>query len=193
MTDAEIKKIYKKYKTPNSIIDHMETVAKVCGILADAANANGLKVNKEILIKAAKLHDAVRPCDFRDFNEDELKHKHTTKDIEVWKGLRDQYGKIGHAKAMANILTKMGEHEVAHLVEVHDFNQIDNLKTLEEKIIYYADKRVDKDQIVTLDYRMSEGKKRNFREGDDEKNRQLIIKKIKKLEQELIKYAAAII
>jgi hypothetical protein len=49
---------------------------------------------------------------------------------------------------------------MANLVEKHDFSQIDNLKTLEEKILYYADKRVYENKIVSLQTRIDESRKK---------------------------------
>ena len=49
--------------------------------------------------------------------------------------------------------------EIANLVKKHDFFAIDNLNTWEEKIMYYADKRVDGDNVVSLKKRFKEGNK----------------------------------
>ena len=62
---------------------------------------------------------------------------------------------------MADYLRKIGEKSMADLVEKHDFWQIDTLKTWEEKILYYADKRVYEDTLVSLQTRIDEGRKRN--------------------------------
>ena len=71
---------------------------------------------------------------------------------------------MGHIKAIAQILTKRGEDEVANLVTKHGFFEIDNLNTWEEKIMYYADKRVDGEKIVSLEKRFREGRKRNMKD-----------------------------
>ena len=68
---------------------------------------------------------------------------------------------------MAQILRKKGEHKLANLIAKHGFFSIWKLKTIEEKILYYADKRVDRDKIVSLKKRFSEGKKRNMSPNDD--------------------------
>lgn len=186
MNQREIEAIYKKYKTPKSIIAHMNAVAKICLSIAKSAREKGIKVNTRLLIQAAKLHDSIRPCDFRDFDEDAMMKIHTKSEVNAWKSLRRKYGNIGHARGMHDILIKMNEPKLARLVEMHDFGQIDNLKTWDEKILYYADKRVDRDKIVPMEQRMAEGKKRNFKEGDCEKSREIIMNKLRKLEKELI-------
>lgn len=108
----------------------MQKVAELCENLADECEKKKIKIRKNILIKSALLHDV-----FKTQGKD-------------------------HAKKMADYLRKIGEKEMANLVEKHDFWQIDNLKTWEEKILYYADKRVYEDKIVSLKRRIAESRKR---------------------------------
>ena len=89
---------------------------------------------------------------------------------------------------MEQILNSMGEEKISDLVKKHDFIEIDNLSTWEEKIIYYADKRADGDKIVTLEKRFEEGRKRNVKNKKEELLVEIIEKKIKKLEREIINH-----
>src|SRR3989338_7413242 len=91
-----------------------------------------------------------------------------------------------HEAAMAKFLSNQGEKKLATLVKKHGFFSIDDLKTWEEKILYYADKRVDHDQIVGLKKRFLEGKKRSSAlSGNPEKVR-LTEEKVFKLEREIV-------
>ena len=185
MNKAKIQQIYKKYHTPGNVIAHMRQVAKICENLADKFEGKGVKINKELLLNAALLHDALRICDIRNYNPYEIKKTATKEDLKVWETLRKKYFKIGHEKAIEKILKGTGELKLANLILKHDFYLIDKLKTWEEKILYYADKRVDHDKIVTLKKRFKEGKKRNNGPGDNFQLIEGIEKKIILLEKEL--------
>lgn len=89
-----------------------------------------------------------------------------------------------HEKAMARVMRQKGEHKIANLIAKHGFFSIWKLKTWEEKILYYADKRVDHDKIVSLKKRFEEGRKRNFTPKDDMKLVGKTEKEVEKLEKE---------
>lgn len=84
-----------------------------------------------------------------------------------------------HEKAMAEVLSKMGFKKIANLVLKHDFYKVGELKTWEEKILYYSDKRVEEDGIVELKERFKKGKARNSKPTDD-------LKKIKETERKVV-------
>ena len=186
MTKSEISKLYKTYHVPKSIISHMKQVANVCKILANKFEGKGIKINKKILINTALTHDVFRVCDIKDYNPKNLDPKATKKDIEIWQELRDSYKKIGHEMAISRLLRNMGEYDLAGIIMKHDFYRIDQLKTWEEKLLYYADKRVDFDTIVDLKIRFEEGRKRN---SDANSNFEKIVdteQKVILLEKEII-------
>ncbi len=163
---SEIPKIYKKYHVPLHVIAHMEKVQEVAEQLSNAFIKKGIKIRKTLIKKGALLHDVLRICDFRTFEPEKFPQKVTKEDIKIWLNLRRKYQKIGHAKAMSQILKEIKEYSLAEIVEKHDFLRIDDLENWEEKILYYADKRVDQDRIVPLEKRLTEGAKRNRNELD---------------------------
>jgi len=185
MNKTEILKLYKKYHVPVHVIAHMVQVKNVCEILADKFIEKGYEIDKKTLLNAALVHDLFRVCDFRNLDPSQFKQKITKEDLKMWHHLREKYGKVGHVKAVGDFLRNKGELKFADLVEKHDFYRIDDLITLEEKILFYADKRVDHDVIVSLKKRFSEGTKRNKKEGDNESLRIETQNKIIKLEREL--------
>lgn len=177
MNKKEIRKIYQEFHVPKHIIAHMKMVAKVAKKLARKMNKKGAKIDEETIENAALLHDVVRYIDFK---------KPEASDHECWKNLRKKYRKIGHEKAMAKILQKRGEKILAKLIAKHGFFSVWKLKSIEEKILYYSDKRVDRDKIVTLEVRFSEGKKRNMLPTDDPQLIKATEKKIFELEREFV-------
>lgn len=176
MNKAQIHKIYQEFQVPKHIIAHMQGVAHVAKVISEKLKKLGTKVNQENIVTAALLHDVVRYVDFN------LKES----DPALWRKLHAKYHKIGHEKAMAKILEKRKEKKLAGLIAKHGFFSVWELKTLDEKILYYADKRVDKDKIVSLKIRLKEGKKRNMSADDDAKYVKATEKKIFALERELI-------
>lgn len=153
MKKSEIKKIYEKFQVPQNIILHMQKVAEICGKLCDEFKKKKIKVRKTLIIKSALLHDVLK-----------LEGKN-------------------HAKLMADYLCEIGEKEIANLVEKHDFWQIDNLQTWDEKILYYADKRAYENEEVSLKRRISESRKRYSNPSKEVLETE---KKMFKLEKELL-------
>jgi HD superfamily phosphohydrolase YqeK len=187
MKQEEISKLYEEFRVPAHVIGHMRQVSKVCEILADNLEQDGIKIDKKSLLDAALVHDVLRVCDFLEFKPETFPQPSTKEDIEKWKEIREKYGKIGHIKAMAQVLEERGEGKIAMLVTKHGFFEVDNLNTWEEKIMYYADKRVDGESIVSLGKRFSEGRKRNMKDDDID---ELLLEteiKVKTLEEEFIK------
>lgn len=161
---TEVYKIQKEYRVPGHVLAHIAEVTKVAVILADEFQKKGFKIRKSLVKKGALLHDVLRICDFRTFEPEKFPQKASPEDLKIWQQIRQKYQKIGHAKAMANILRKKGEKALADIVEKHDFLKVDQLKNWEEKIVYYADKRVEQDKVVPLNQRLTEGAKRNRKE-----------------------------
>lgn len=186
MKTEEISKLYKEFHVPAHVIAHMEQVSAVCEILADTLIEKGLKIDKEDLVKAALVHDVLRVCDFLEFNPEKFPSEFSEEDERKWTELREKYGKMGHIKAMVKILDERGESNIGKLVMKHGFFEIDNLNSWEEKIIYYADKRVDGEKIVTLDKRFREGRKRNLKDDDIDELLLETEMKVKDLEKEFI-------
>lgn len=121
--------LLKKYQVPNNILSHTFQVNRVAVFLAKKLKERGEKVNLKLVDAASLLHDL---------------DKHMTLDE-----------KHGHGKKAGEILEKLGYKEVADIVRKHITTSIlkDPPKTLEEKLVYYADMRVLRDKIVSLEER----------------------------------------
>lgn len=121
----QIFKIYKKYKTPQNVIFHMVRVAEFAEDLCDKFIKKGYKIDKDAIIQAALLHDIVR----------------TTRK--------------NHAAAAEKILRSKKQPKVATLIGKHCVHKINELSTLEEKILFYADKRIKGTKKVPLKKRFN--------------------------------------
>ncbi|MBI2135400.1 HD domain-containing protein [Candidatus Woesearchaeota archaeon] len=117
-------------KTPSNVIGHSKAVCKVAEDVVEKLAEKGIKANKELVIAAALLHDVERL-------------------------------KPNHVIAGAKLVTDLGYPEVAEVMSKHTFNILENRpKTIEEKIVFYADKRAKHDKIVSVDERYKDLKER---------------------------------
>ena len=125
--------ILKNNKTPSNVIEHCKVVAKVAEGIAEKLIKKGRKVNRELVVAGALLHDIERHKD-------------------------------NHVARGAELVKKFGYPEVAKVVSKHTLYEVEieenQPKTFEEKIVFYADKRVKNDKVVSLKGRYDDIKKR---------------------------------
>jgi putative nucleotidyltransferase with HDIG domain len=154
ITSSDIYSLYKEYHVPKHVIKHMLKVAKIAEKLCDNLTKADHKINKELVVKAALLHDLVRVADFSKLDLKRFKQEMRSKDIEKWIELREKHGLEGHVKAGAKILKDLGHNRIANLIAKHGIFSVDELKSWEEKVLYYADKRVVGSRKVRLKTRL---------------------------------------
>ena len=68
ITSSDIFSLYKEYHVPKHVIKHMLKVAAIAGKLCDKLIKKGEKVDKELVVKAALLHDILRVADFKELD-----------------------------------------------------------------------------------------------------------------------------
>ena len=180
MTKAEIQKLYGKYKTPEHVQQHMRIVAEVAVFLAGHLQKNNIKININFTKNLALLHDFLKMLVFTEKNK---------KDPAIWKTLRKKYPDTHDTEVASLILQQIKESKLAKGVRTQQFDAIISknhpLSTIEEKIVYYADKRVAHTKIVTLKERFEEGNKRYPPTRKEMPVIRLIQKKIYALEKQL--------
>lgn len=130
---SECMALLSKYKMPQNIIAHCTAVSEIAVFIAEKIKAHGENVDVPLVRACALLHDI-------------------DKIIEV----KNKSGR--HGTAARGILEKEGYPEVAKIAERHVLYMI--LKegahfSLEEKIVFYADKRVTHDKTVPLSERFA--------------------------------------
>lgn len=172
MDKTRLQFLFQKYRTPEHIVRHMQKVAAVGLFLARKFHEQNIEVDEELVQYGSLLHDLVKIVDFSTVDESKFSKPPSTEDINFWNGLIEQYHNVKHCLAGYEVL--MEEHEVslALIVKKHGYNSLiaqnpeERPITLEEKIVYYADKRVRHDQVVTLAERIEDGQKRYFPDGN---------------------------
>ena len=129
--------LLRQHKNPEHIIAHSIVTEKVCVHLGRKLKAQGIKINLQLLSRAALLHDIAK---FKTLHKD-AKH-----------GIEGE-----------KILNELGFREIARITKNHGLSRIfvdGALQNWEDKIVYYADKRVTHDKIVSLEERFDYLRKR---------------------------------
>lgn len=123
--------ILTKNKTPSNVIEHCKTVCKVAESITKKIIKKKIKLNKELVVAAALLHDIERE-------------------------------KKNHVAVGAKLIKKLGYPEVAKVMLRHTLYKLksNEPKTIEEKIVFYADKRAKNDKMVSLEERYKDIKER---------------------------------
>jgi uncharacterized protein len=128
---AECEKLMAQYSMLPNIVEHSRQVMRVSLAITDYLK-NGISMNRDMVIAAALLHDITKT---RSLNTKEK-----------------------HAASGGKLLRELGFAGVAGIVEEHVTIRNINLegKIEEKEIVYYADKRVMHDKIVTLEERVQD-------------------------------------
>lgn len=143
----ECEDLMAKYAMLPNIVEHSMQVMRVSLAIIDNLKS-GVSVNRDLVAAAALLHDITKTRSF------------------ITKERHDASG--------AELLRELGFAHIAEIVEQHVIIHNLNLQgTLEEReIVYYADKRVLHDTIVTIDERVNDIIRRY---GTAEETRNLIL------------------
>ncbi len=180
--------LLEEFHVPAHIRRHSEKVAAICRFIGEKIDG----VDLDLLEKAAMLHDLVRICDFTKWNPQNFPDKHPEESHQKWEEIREKHKDKSHEEAAYEVLAERGEKKVAELIRSHRFQIIlepEPFKTWEEKILYYADKRVEHDQIVSLEERLDRGKERNAVTEDQKARSDEARPKIYALEKEICEAA----
>jgi uncharacterized protein len=161
--------LLKQHRTPAHIIRHCEAVAGLAVEIAKKIFANGIDINVDFVQRACLLHDIMRVCDVRKPLDEIFDEPITGEDRQKWQQLSQRHKGMRHEEAACEFL-KAEYPEIAIAIKKHAYRSLldEKLKpkTLEEKIVYYADKRVMHDKVVSLAERLEEGHSRNTRPAD---------------------------
>ena len=122
---------------PDNIIAHLKAVSDFSEKVMDVLEKRGIKVNRELVKAAALLHDVRK-----------LEKDHELKGAEY--------------------IASLGYKEVANLIRKHGLSRLNDEsfvpKTWEEKVVFYSDKRIKDDRIVSVDERFEDIRKRYKRD-----------------------------
>ncbi len=184
-TDIDIATWRNEAGTPPNVVEHCEAVAQIAKRLCDALAADSVLVRPEAVVTAARLHDLLRFVDFRPEARPAHVPPASQHEERQWEHWRKLYAGLKHEEACASFLRERGFDAIAKIVEPHGLSMPPApLHTTEQKLLLYADKRVNCTQLVSLEERFEDFA---LRYGDgrvSEKNR-FWLEQTRRLEREL--------
>jgi len=154
-TREECIKLLKDNDVPINVVAHVKAVCNFTMKIVDLLEKKGIKVNRDLAAAGALLHDIKK-----------LSHgDHVIEGYELVKSL--------------------GFPEVAMIIKKHGLYHLEQEefmpKTWEEKIVFYADKRIKNNKVVSVEERFEYIKERYKKEGVEKE-----IEFTKKIEKELL-------
>jgi uncharacterized protein len=163
-TREECFEIIEKYHVPQHIVRHSLAVTKLGVFLAQKLKEKGIAIDVELVERACLLHDVVRICEFKEFDFGNFGQTVTEHEKTTWNRLKAKFKGISHEDAAYALLNEkypmlaltIRKHRYAALLD-----KAERPKTWEEKLVYYADKRVMHDKVVGLKERLQEAHDRN--------------------------------
>ncbi|MBU0757934.1 MAG: hypothetical protein KKF44_07725 [Nanoarchaeota archaeon] len=149
----------KKEHTPDNIIRHVLLIEKISVFLGEKLIEKGEEIDVDLVSRGALLHD-----------------------LKKWDEIKG--GKKGSHGIDAHDALKKKYPKLAIVVKKHMLNEIlDGFDSWEEKIVHYADRRVNHDYMVTIDERFEYFRTRY--PAKDESQRKKIYGLSKDLEKEI--------
>ncbi|MFH0851633.1 MAG: tRNA (adenosine(37)-N6)-threonylcarbamoyltransferase complex ATPase subunit type 1 TsaE, partial [Candidatus Peregrinibacteria bacterium] len=139
---------------PHVIVRHCDTVAQTAVRFGEELQKRGVIVRLGALRAAGAVHDLLRFVDFHrgaSHIERQINPAHERK----WAEVKAHYPGLHHEAAVSKYLTGKGFPELAEIVRVHGLTLADSTRvTTEQRLLYYADKRVKLDDVVSLEERL---------------------------------------
>lgn len=159
-TPAMVEGWRKLVHLPLHIALHCDAVAAFAVLLADALLKRATVVRQELLRLSGLVHDLFRFIDFRDGAAPEDTCT-TAEDEKVWGEWKQRWTGLHHEEACAQFLSREGYPALAEIVRVHGLTlPPPKRRTTEQKLLYYADKRVSRDRVVSLEERFTDFRQR---------------------------------
>jgi uncharacterized protein len=191
-TREECFELIRRHAVPGHIVKHSVATAKLAVFLAERLKEKGIAVDVDLVERACLLHDVARMCDFKKPDSISLAEPIEQGSKAKWQQLRTDYEGLCH-EDIAYELLRDEYPELAITIRKHRYLAIldekDKPMTWEEKLVYYADKRVMHDRIVPLKERLEEAHKRYIRQHGTSAQRRITTAKadaqIFKLEEEI--------
>lgn len=152
-----------RHLAPPHIVAHCLTVAKVGAFLAERLKEKGIPVDVRLVDRACLLHDVLRICDLRQSDCARFTAGAARRQKAELQRIKAKYKGICHEDAAYRLL-KDKYPALALAVKKHRYaallDRSDKPAAWEEKLVYYADKRVMHARIAPLKERLQEAHRR---------------------------------
>jgi len=174
----------KEVMLPKNVVVHCDAVGAFAGELANLLIERGHVIRPLVLMRAGQLHDLFRFIDFH-MGSDHLNSDHTTEQKRYWEELKQQYEGASHELVVAAFLRERGYTALASIIESHGLKDSSpKPETIEQDVLFYADKRVMLDQIVTLEERFADFLQR-YGDGKETAISRIWLKECRRIEKKL--------
>jgi tRNA threonylcarbamoyladenosine biosynthesis protein TsaE len=138
------------------VAKHCDAVGKFARFLAERLLRKCVIVRPSALDIAGKVHDLLRFLDFHEGGALEPFHP-TIAQERAWGLLKNRFGDLRHEEACAIFLRERKYHALAQMIEVHGILSPPCAgATIEQKVLFYADKRVLGVKVVSLEERFAD-------------------------------------
>jgi tRNA threonylcarbamoyladenosine biosynthesis protein TsaE len=144
-------------RLPKNVAKHCDVVGEACRLFAEAIAARGIVVRPNLARAAGLTHDLLRFVDFHP-GAAPAGHVDPPEDRAAWDAWKSAHPVCStHEEAAAAFLEEHGYPELGRVACEHSIRFApDARESVESRILYYADKRVIGDGIVTLAQRFSD-------------------------------------
>ncbi len=162
---ADVETWREEVRLPAHVARHCDAVADVAERLGRALLERRIVTRPLALRRAGELHDLLRFVDFRPGASPAMAAA-SQKDLETWARWKERFAGLRHEAACTALLRERGYHALGRIIEPHGL-AIPSPKrgTIEQQILFYADKRVRENEVVSLDERFADFAERYGRGG----------------------------
>lgn len=155
-SDAEIDAWRADVLLPEHIGRHCDAVGETAEKFALALISQGIVVRPEAVRLAGRLHDLLRMVDIQE-GAGHQSIEQTPQRIKRWQQLKEQFPGMRHEEACTRLMQDNGYPELAHIISMHGMHTPPGKEcTTEQKLLFYADKRVVNDRMMTVDERFDD-------------------------------------
>jgi hypothetical protein len=177
--------IYKEYKTPPALGEHMLRVAAVASVICENFDK---ELPKTDIVTACLLHDMGNIIKFK---MDALPGFFEPEGVEYWQDVQDEYKKkYGSDEKIANVKIakelKVSD-KILELIEAIRFLGAEDLlnENFEKQIVDYCDNRVSPFGVVALEGRFVDLRKRYTNHGEGTPERRAFENSLRQIEKQI--------
>lgn len=184
-TREDVEALRRQTHLSDHIIKHCDLVGKVAYKIANDFLAQGTITRPLACLRAGELHDLLRFTDFTHRKTERDGSPTPTETQDTWQKLTEKYGADGHELACTTFLTEKGFPHIGEIIRFHGSTHSPAKgATVEQKILFYADKRVALESLVSLEERFEDFRQR-YDNGKHSPRSQEWEENAKNIEQEL--------
>lgn len=155
-SDEKIREWREYVALPEHIARHCDAVAAMTRECSQLLENEGYIIRQNALYAAARLHDLLRFIDFRNGGAHSPDQDPETAPA-IWQQIREEFTGQKHEEACTNFLRKQKYPLVGEIIRHHGLQlPPGNLSTIEQKILYYSDKRMIVDKRATVQERFAD-------------------------------------